>query len=269
MLSIIVTHHRTPELLKLCLQSLGKATQDISYEILLLDSESEEYTQEMISNEWPEIKFFPFQKNTGYAKIVNVGLREVQGDYFLVLNADIIVERDSLKKMIEYLSVNHKVGMIGPQLLNFNGTIQESCFRFYRLFTILYRRTFLGKTGWGKKELDRFEMEDFDHQGAREVDWLLGAAMMIRRQALKDVGFMDERFFLYFEDTDWCLRFWKNGWSIVYFSEAKMHHYHGRLSKKTKGAADLFFNKYVWIHISSAIKYFWKHRSQLTPENTR
>ncbi len=215
----------------------------------------------MINNDWPEVKFSLFKKNTGYANIVNVGLQKASGDYLLVLNADIIVEKDSLKKMMEYLSVNQKVGLLGPQLLNFNGTIQESCFRFHRLLTIVYRRTFLGKTGWGKKELDRFEMKDFDHRSIREVDWLLGAAMMLKRQALKEVGFMDERFFLYFEDTDWCLRFWKKGWSVVYFPEAGMHHYHGRLSKKTRGVADLFFNKYTWIHIFSAMKYFWKYRN--------
>jgi len=259
-LSVIITHYKTPELLRLCLQSLKEAAQGIPHEILVLDSESQEETQDMINNEWPEVKFFLFKKNTGYAKIVNVGLKEAGGNYLLVLNADIVVATDSLKKMMEYLAANHMVGILGPQLLNFNGTIQESCFRFYRLLTVVYRRTFLGKTSCGKKELDRFEMKDFDRQKTREVDWLLGAAMMIKRRALREVGPMDERFFLYFEDTDWCLRFWKKGWSVVYFSEARMHHYHGRLSKKTRGAADLFFNKYVWIHISSAIKYFWKWR---------
>ena len=267
-LSIIVTHHKTPELLKLCLRSVKEAVWETPHEILVLDSESREEIQEEIKNAWPEIKFFPFQKNTGYAKIANVGLREADGDYLLVLNADIIVEKDSLRKMVEYLSANRKVGILGPQLLNFNGTIQESCFKFHRLLTIVYRRTFLGRVSRGKRELDRFTMKDFDRQSTREVDWLLGAAMMLKRQALKEVGLMDERFFLYFEDTDWCLRFWQKGWSVVYFSGARMHHYHGRLSKKTRGAADLFFNKYTWIHISSAIKYFWKwHRKQLTINN--
>ena len=260
LLSIIVTHYKTPSLLKLCLKSLKDATQNLSAEILVLDSEAEEETEEMLASEWPEVRFFPFKKNTGYAKIVNVGLREAKGDYLIVLNADLLAEKDSLAKMIDYLSANPKVGLLGPQLLNFNGGIQESCFRFYHLLTVPLRRTFLGKTGWGKKELARFSMEDFDRQSIKEVDWLLGAALMLRRQALKEVGPMDERYFLYFEDTDWCRRFWQKGWSVVYFPAAKMHHYHGRLSKKTNGLADLFFNKYTWIHISSAIKYFWKFR---------
>ncbi|MBU3901489.1 glycosyltransferase family 2 protein [Patescibacteria group bacterium] len=268
-LSLIVTHYKTPELLNLCLKSLVEAARNLPHEILVLDSEAQEDTAEMMKSEWPAIKYFPFKKNTGYAKIINVALRASSGESRLILNADILIAKDSLEKMLAYFEAHPAVGLLGPQLLNFNGTIQESCFRFHRLTTIIYRRTFLGRTHWGKKELDRFALADFDRQSSREVDWLLGAAMMVKEAALREVGLMDERFFLYFEDTDWCRRFWEKGWSVVYLPEAKMHHYHGRLSKKTSGVADLFFNKYVWIHISSAIKYFWKYRSKKMPGNTR
>jgi len=261
-LSIIITHYKTPELLKLCLESLKAASFNLPSEILIMDSEAQDETEEMIKSDWPEVKYFPFNKNTGYAKMVNVGLRQAQGEYLLVLNADILATKDSLEKLVAYLSVNPKIGLLGPQLLNFNGTIQESCFHFHKLLTIIYRRTLLGRSSLGKKELARFAMKDFDKQSVKDVDWLLGAALMLRRQALEKVGLMDERFFLYFEDTDWCRRFLADGWRVVYFPEAQMHHYHGRLSKKTSGVADLFFNKYTWIHIASAIKYFWKWRGQ-------
>ncbi len=259
-LSIIVTHYRTPELLKLCLQSLQEAAREIEAEILVLDSESEDETEMMVKNQFPSIAFFPFYKNTGYAKIVNVGLSRAQGDFLLVLNADIIVANDSLSKMINYLEAHSEIGVLGPQLLNFNGSIQESCFRFHQPLTIFYRRTFLGKTPWGKRELERFTMKDFDRNSVKEVDWILGAAMMIRRQALVEVGPMDERFFLYFEDTDWCRRFWQKKWRVIYLPEVKMHHYHGRASKKVSSLADIFINKYLWIHLASASKYFWKYR---------
>jgi len=259
-LSIIVTHHRTPELLRLCLQSLQEATREIEAEILVLDSESEEETEMSIKNQFPNIAFFPFYENTGYAKIVNIGLSRAQGDFLLVLNADIVVAKDSLSKMIDYMGTHSEVGVLGPQLLNFNGSIQESCFRFHRVSTIFYRRTFLGKIPWGRRELDRFTMKDFDRRSIREVDWILGAVMMIRCQALAEVGPMDERFFLYFEDTDWCRRFWQKNWRIVYLPEAKMHHYHGRASKKVSSFKDIFINKYLWIHLISALKYFWKYK---------
>ncbi len=258
-LSVIVTNYKTPELLKLCLKSVKNAVQDFPSEIIVLDSEAETETGEMIKEEFKELRYFPFIRNTGYAKLVNVGLKESSGEYILVLNADIIVEKESVKKMLEYFEKNPRVGILGPQLLNFNGSVQDSCFRFYCFKTILCRRTILGKTKWGRKELDRFLMHDFDHKHTCEVDWLLGAALMLRHQALEEVGPMDERFFLYFEDVDWCRRFKEKGWNVIYFPEAKIHHYHSRVSRRRGGMADLFFNKYAWIHITSALKYFWKY----------
>ncbi|TSC53351.1 MAG: Uncharacterized protein LiPW39_314 [Parcubacteria group bacterium LiPW_39] len=259
-LSIIVTNYKTPELLKLCLESVKIAGAGLDYEILVLDSESQEETGEILKEDFPEVKYFPFKKNTGYARLVNAGLARAGGRYILILNADIILFKDSLQKMVEYLEKNPKVGMLGPQLLNFNGTVQESCFRFHRPMSIVYRRTFLGRTQRGKRELARFAMKDFDRQSIKEVDWILGAALMLKKAAMNQVGPMDERFFLYFEDTDWCRRFWAMGWQVIYFPEAKIHHYHGRLSKKTSGLTDLLVNKYTWIHIASAIKYFLKYR---------
>lgn len=259
LLSIIITHHRTPEMLKLCLDSVKKVSRELDSEILLLDSQLDEQTEEMIKNRYPQVRYFGFKKNVGYARLVNKGLAESIGQFIFIMNADIILEADSLKKMIGYLENNPKIGILGPQLLNFNGQPQDSCFAFYEPMTIFYRRTFLGKLPWGKKDLARFLMKDYNHQSLREVDWLQGAAFMVRREASNRVGPLDERFFMYFEDVDWCRRFWQKGWKIVYFPEAKMHHYHGRFSKKGPLLGEIF-NKYAWIHLLSAGKYFWKWR---------
>ncbi len=265
LLSIVVTNYKTPDLLRLCLESIKKAGANLDYEIIVVDSEAQEETGEIIKENFSgqDIRLVSFEKNVGYARPVNAGLKEAIGEFVLVLNADMILFTDSLKKMVDYMEKNPKVGLIGPQLLNFNGSVQDSCFRFYRPVTILYRRTFLGKTKEGRTDLAGFLMKDFDRQSARDVDWLLGAALMVRASALKEVGLMDERFFLYFEDVDWCRRFHEAGWSVVYFPEAKMHHYHGRISKKSGGISDIFFNKYTWIHLSSAVKYFWKYKHNL------
>lgn len=259
LLSIIITNYKTPELLKLCLKSIKLAGAGLDYEILVLDSEGQEETEEVLKESFPEIKLISFKKNIGYAKLVNAGLSRAGGRYILILNADIILSKDSLQKMVEYLERNPKAGMLGPQLLNFNGTVQESCFRFHRPMTIVYRRTFLGRTKWGKKELARFTMRDFDRQSIKEVDWLLGAALMLKKTAWEQVGPMDERFFLYFEDTDWCRRFWEIGWRVVYFPQSKIYHYHIQASKKGKGILDILISKYTRIHLASAVKYFLKH----------
>jgi hypothetical protein len=241
------------------LDSVKKESEGLEKEILVIDSESEEETRELLEG-YPDVKAFLFEENTGYAKIVNVGLRESKGEFVLIMNADIVALEGSIKKLISFLETHPEAGIVAPQLLNFNGSIQPSYFRFHSWPTIPCRRTFLAKTSWGRKELERFEMKDFDGKSTREVDWVLGAALMASRQAIEKVGLWDERFFLYFEDTDWARRFWENGWKVVYFPEARMYHYHGRVSKKTGGLKDLLINRYVWIHIASALKYFLKHR---------
>ena len=262
LLSVIVTNYKTSDLLKLCLESIVKAGAGLECEVMIVDSEAEDETREMIKESFPSqnFKWVLFEKNVGYAKLVNAGLSAVHGEFVLILNADMILFEDSLRKMVDFMLANPKVGLLGPQLLNFNGSIQESCFRFYRPLTILYRRTRLAKTKKGQADLARFLMKDFDRQSSRDVEWLLGAALLVRGRALREVGEMDERFFMYFEDVDWCRRFREAGWRVVYFPQAKMHHYHGQISKRSGGLADIFLNKYTWIHLQSAMKYFWKYR---------
>ena len=259
MISIIVTHYKSP-MLKLCLESVRKAVRGLEREVFVIDCEAQEETEEFIASDFPEVKYFAFRKNVGYAKLVNHGIKNSKGDFILALNSDMVLTEESISRMVAFMKQNFRVGMLGPRLIGLNGLTQDSCFRFYRPETIIYRRTWLGKTKSGKKELGRFLMNDFDHRQNRQVDWLQGAAMMIRRKALEEVGLMDERFFLFFEDTDWCRRFHEKNWQVVYFPEAKMYHCHGQVSKKKGGISDLLFNKYTWIHISSAIKYFWKDR---------
>jgi GT2 family glycosyltransferase len=114
---------------------------------------------------------------------------------------------------------------------------------------------------FARRAVEYFTMADYDHREARAVDWVTGAAMMVRRQAIEKVGLMDERYFFYFEDVDWCRRFWQSGWRVVYFPEAQMTHYHTRESAEKTGLWSLT-SKMTRVHIRSGIKYFWKYRRQ-------
>ncbi len=259
-LSVIITNYKTPDLLKLCLESIPKAIGSLNYEIFVIDSEADEETGEMIRELFPRVVYTAFKANTGFPKLVNAGLRQSAGDFTMILNGDMVLTENSLEKMVDYLRQHQAVGVLAPQLLNFDGSIQLSCFRFLNFLTIPARRTFFGKTAAGKKEVDRFLMKDFNHQSVREIDWAMGTALMVSKAALTKVGLMDEKFFMFLEDTDWCRRFHEAGFKVVYFPEAKMYHYHGRVSKKSGGLLDLFINKYAWIHLVSAFKYFWKYR---------
>ncbi len=265
MLSIAINNYKNPELLKLCINSIKKNVKDIEYEIIVADSATEEDTRLMMQEDFPDVKFFPFEKNVGFGVMARKGIEESEGDYFLLLNGDILVTPNSVEKMLNFIKDDNSIGLVGPKILNFNGTFQDSCFRFYKLITIPYRRTFLGKLPFAKKHLNNFLMKDYDRKEFKDVDWLMGSVLMLSREAFEKVGHLDSRFFMYLEDTDWCRRFWENDLRVVYYPDVEMLHYHGKGSGKGGVIHSLLMNRYTWIHISSAIKYFKKYWGKGNP----
>ncbi|MFH0969291.1 MAG: glycosyltransferase family 2 protein [Patescibacteria group bacterium] len=266
-LSIAINNYRNPELLKLCINSIKKNVLGIEYELIVADAETEEGTEMMMREDYPDVRFFPFRKNVGFQAMLKKGIEKSKGDYILLLNGDIIVNPGSAEKLLEYVKKNPEVGIAGPKLLNFNGTLQYSCFHYYKPLTIIYRRIlFIQKFGFVKKHLDWFSMKDYDHENIKEVDWLMGSAMLVSRKAAEKVGMMDPQFFMYMEDVDWCRRFWENGFKVVYYPLSVMNHYHGKGSDKG-GLFRSVSNKLTWIHVRSAIKYFWKYRGKEIPKH--
>jgi N-acetylglucosaminyl-diphospho-decaprenol L-rhamnosyltransferase len=264
-LSIIITSYKNPELLRVCLDSIKKNISLSDYEIIVADSETEEKIELMMREDYPEVIFLPAHENLWFGGEVNAGIGKSRGKYVLILNDDIIVKKDSIEKLLQYSREHPQIGIVGPQLLNFNETFQPSCFRFLSPFTILYRRTYLGKLPFAKKHLDHFLMKDFDHQETRAVDWLMGSAMLIKKSAIEKVGLVDRRFQMYMEDTDWCRRFWENGYAVIYYPKSQMYHYHRRGSAG-KGILNLLlFNRLTRLHIQSALKYFLKYAGKKLP----
>lgn len=224
----------------------------------MTDSETIEKTSDMMRYDFPQIIYLTEDKNVGFAKSVNRGIQNARGDFFLLINADVMItEKEAIPKMLAYIAQHDDIGILGPRLLNINGEHQPSCFRFYSPQTILARRTPFGKTPWGKKELTRFLPEP--PADPAPADWLMGSAFLIRKEAHDQVGPMDERYFMYLEDTDWCRSFWEKGWKVVYFPKTFFYHYHFRASKGTNPIIDVFTNKYTRIHMLSALKYFRKY----------
>ncbi|MDH4330650.1 MAG: glycosyltransferase family 2 protein [Candidatus Moranbacteria bacterium] len=264
-LSIIVTSYKNPSLLKLCIDSIKKYIGSIEHEIIVCDSATEEDTEMMMREDYPQIKFFAFEKNVGFQALLRAGIEYSSGKFLLTLNGDMIMKEGSIQKLLEFIKGDESVGMVGPQLLNFNETWQPSCFRFYKPITIVYRRTFLKKFSFVKKHLDWFLMSDYDRKESKNVDWIMGSAMMISRKALEKVGLMDSRFFMYMEDVDWCRRFWENDLRVVYYPASTMIHYHGKGSGKGGVLKSLLLNRLTWIHISSAFKYFKKYYGKPNP----
>jgi len=267
LLSIIITSYKSPELLKVCIDSIKDNCSLSDLEIIVADGKTEEQTELMMREDYPTIKFLSFPNDDGFGFLVEKAYAQSSGEYILILNGDVIVKKDSIEKLLTYIQSHPTVGIVGPKLLNFNETFQPSCFRFYSPMTIIYRRTFLGKMWFAKKHLDRFIMKDFDHQSEREVDWLMGSALMTTREAISKVGMMDQRFRMYFEDTDWCRRFWENNYKVIYYPNSEMYHYHGKGSASKGVWKSLFSNQLTWIHIMSALKFFSKYAGKKIPEH--
>lgn len=261
-LTIAINSYRNPELLKLCLESVIQNVQGIKYEIIVADSETQEETEIMMREEFPEVKFFAFAKNVGFQVLFKKGMSEASADYVLALNSDIIVTPQSVEKIYDFVRNRKDIGIAGPKLLNFNGTLQNSCFRFYKPVTVIYRRTFLRQFGFAKRHLDWFLMKDYDHLAPREVDWVMGSALLISKKAADDIGPMDPQFFMYMEDVDWCRRFWEKGYKVFYYPPSVMNHYHGKGSARGGFLYSIFFNRLTWVHIRSAYKYFKKYRGK-------
>lgn len=266
--SIIIVHTFEKNLVRQTLKGIRRSAPELQFEIIIVDNNPPAGVKEVIDDLFPEAVYIPLSKNKGFGGGMNEGIRRAKGEYVLIFNPDIIIQPGSLETLKTYMDEHPEVGVCGPKLLNPDGSLQYSCFRQPTSFIPAYRRTPLGLLPVGKRAVDAHLMKDFDHEDTIEVDSLIGAALFTRHDALKDVGLFDERFFMYYEDNDLCRRFWEKGYKVVYHPRAEMVHYHRRAS-----ADGNLFNqltsRFTWIHISSAMKYFWKYRNATNPRLTK
>jgi N-acetylglucosaminyl-diphospho-decaprenol L-rhamnosyltransferase len=229
-ISVVIVHYETPDLLEECLRSLGQAGGPAP-DILVVDNSSR-LKARPVTERFPGVRLLENADNVGFARAANQGLRNTDRDWVLILNPDTRVLPGTLEELEHFGEAHPDAGIVAPRLLNPDGTLQYSCRRFYTLRTLLYRRTFLARWMRNSRTSRAHLMLDYDHREPRPVDWVLGGAMLVRRRAVEDVGGADERFFLYFEDVDWCFRMGKRGWRVWYVPGAAMEHHHRRESAR-------------------------------------
>lgn len=263
-LSIIILNYRSRGLLKECLRALRLARPQLAVEIIVVDNASGDGTPAMVRAEFPEVRLIASDRNLGYAGGNNLGLKAATGRNVMIMNPDIIVRDGSLETLVAYLDEHADVGLVGPKLLNPDGSVQYSCYRFHTVMTPIFRRTPLGELGVGRRALDRFLMADLDRKAHSEVDWLLGGAIVARRLAALKVGLLDERFFLYFDDVDWSRRFWEAGFKVVYVPASEMVHFHKRESAEGEWWK-IVTNRVGRAHLKSAVRYFLKYHGKPNP----
>ncbi|MFA5821114.1 MAG: glycosyltransferase family 2 protein [Candidatus Gracilibacteria bacterium] len=258
-LSITIVNYNQKYFPSLCLGAL-KESKFKDFEVIVCDNHSSDESIQFLRKaaKKNEIKLIESKKNLGYGAAHNKAAYEAWGQYVLILNTDITVEAETLGKMVEYMEKHSEVGILGPKLMYHNGTVQPSCRRDFKFFDLIIKRTFLKKIGKWKRRYNRYLMIDFDHEKTQEVDLITGAFMMMPKKLFEKVDGFDERFFLFMEDFDLCRKVRGAGYKIVYFPQAVAKHYHKRLSEG--GVLRLVFSRISWLHLVSALKYFWKWR---------
>lgn len=227
-LSIIIISWNTKQLLYDCLESIYKTTNDVSYEIIVVDNASSDGSVEMVKNEFGKVILIENDVNMGFARANNVAFPQAVGRYVLLLNSDTVVLPGSLDLAVAFLDKNSDVGALTPKILNADGSIQHPCY---------VKEPSLGTEFFDSFELGRiFKLKRTDTSPAEaavcEVAHACGCSLFFRKEALDKVGYLDERMIFSFEDADICIRIRRAGWRILYYPESKIVHFGGGSSRK-------------------------------------
>lgn len=228
-LSVIIVNYNTRDMTLECLRTLTEGLEDRFAEILLVDNGSTDGSADAIASAFPSVTLIRSQKNLGFGAGNNVALRQAQGKYLLLLNSDAFPRTGALPALVQHLDKHPDVGVVGPRLLNADGSLQISCFRYPSPV-----RAWLENMGISSLLRSHPTIGDYrrwPHDSEREVDWVIGACLLVRREVYEQIGGFDERFFMYAEETDWQARMRDAGWKIGFTPAAKVTHLGGASGK--------------------------------------
>ncbi len=249
-LSIIIVSWNSQKFIRENLEAIYKNTKNIDFEIFCVDNNSQDKTVKIIKKEFPKVKLIANDKNLGFAKANNQAIRKSKGRYVLLLNPDMRVLEGTLEKMVQWMDKDSDVGVGGCHLIDEKGETIFHIRRFPKIFDQL--AIILKIPHIFPKVLDRYLMKDFDYDKDAEVDSLRGSFFMIRRGLIKEIGYLDERFFIWFEEVDYCKRVKKSSWKVMYCSSVKCIDYVGQsFAQVPRGKTQKYFK-------DSMLKYFKK-----------
>lgn len=243
---IIVNYNSTDHLLR-CLRSIFDAAQGMDLTVYIRDNHSRDDV-DRVRRAFPRVSVKKNETNLGFARAVNQALKDSSSPYVLILNPDTLVNEGFFEKALEYMDTHEETGVMGPKILDSDGTIQGSARLFPNLMTALFGRKSLLTKIFPGNPVTRENILTGRSDGitAMEVDWVSGACMVVRRKAIEDVGLMDPRFFMYWEDADWCRRMWLSGWRVVYFPQPSVIHYVGVSSGKNVVRSVVAFHRSIY-----------------------
>lgn len=231
-LSVTICSWNTLSDLRTCLQSLEAICEEAAFEVIVIDNNSEDGSPDMVETEFPWVRLYRMAKNLGFTAGHNYALKERKAPHALLLNSDTVVHPGALSSLLEASHEFPEAGVIGPMLLNPDDSLQYSCRRFPNPVAALFRNTPIGRLFPNNRFTRDYLMQDWDHDKPREVDWVSGAALFATQSFMDKAGLLDEKYFMFCEDVDWCFRAWRNGFKVLYFPGSVITHAIGRSTDK-------------------------------------
>lgn len=213
-----------------CLESIEKNPPSMSYHTYVVDNASSDGSAEFVQKKHPDTVLIKNKKNLGFSRANNMVIKDTDSEFILLLNSDCEVYEGSIDDMMDFARKDGSIGIIGPKIVNSDGSIQLSCRRFPSLIVAGIHTIFSSIFPNNRFSL-HYKMADRDRKKPFEVDWVSGSAMMIRRKALDDTGILDEKYFMYVEDIDLCYQMHQRGWKVFYYPHAKVLHHIGGSSR--------------------------------------
>jgi len=229
-LSIIIINWNTKQLLLNCIASVYSTVHHLSYEIFVVDNGSADGSLEAVSERYPRVKLIASKINLGFAKANNLAIKKMSGKYAVLLNSDTILKQTSLEKTYDFLERHPRVGMCGLQLLNEDGSKQNSAGNFPTLLSEFASKKLI-HVFFPEKYSQVFSPKKKDVNGFVSVDFIVGACMIARKAAIDEVGMLDEDYFFLYEEVDWCFRMKKSEWLVYYLPELEIYHLGGQSMK--------------------------------------
>jgi GT2 family glycosyltransferase len=244
MIDIVIVNYKSTDYLLKCLKSVYDSIKDIPVRVFVQDNDSKNGV-DRITIAFPNVNLTKNTFNMGYSEAANKGIRQGTAPYILLLNPDTIIKDGFFESPLQYIENNPDIGIVGPKILNTDGSLQGSARAFPKPWMAVFgRNSFLTKwfpNNWISRK--SILSSGSDGVTPMSVDWLSGACMLIKRMAVDEVGLLDEQFFMYWEDVDLCKRMWDNGWKVAYFPKTSIVHHVGGSSKNRPLRSIIEFHK--------------------------
>jgi GT2 family glycosyltransferase len=255
-LSIVIVSWNARKFLIDCLKSIAATAPPLAQEVIVVDNGSTDGSAEAVAADHPGVRLIRNEANLGFARGNNLGLAAAEGRYVALINSDVLLRDGCLQRLVRYLDEHPRVGIVGPRVLNADGTLQFSCWDFPSVAGTLARSLALDTLARRSALGARFTMRDWPTDAEHAAEALSGCIVVARREAVQSVGPLDEAYFFYAEDQDWCLRFRRAGWEIRYDPLAEAVHFGG-------GSSSGQTARYA-VEYERANLYYWrKHHGRL------